>query len=83
MTGFVSGNMELLDLLLNNHVWLHPDSVNGTPLQIAAYLGNAEAVKSLLSCGTDVGKLNLLLHCLLMIVLFKSLLVLPWRYLYS
>ncbi|XP_047961797.1 ankyrin-1-like [Salvia hispanica] len=63
----LNGNMELLDLLLNNHVWLHPDSVNGTPLQIAAYLGNAEAVKSLLSCGTDpnlfctVGKSPLLL----------------------
>ncbi|XP_042029221.1 ankyrin-1-like isoform X2 [Salvia splendens] len=49
----LNGNMELLELLRNNSVLLNPESVNGTPLQIAASLGNAQAVKSLLSRGAN------------------------------
>ena len=57
---------------------LDEDSLDGTPLQIAASRGNLKAVKSLLYWDADVGKHNL--QSLPMIVLFKSLFVLSWHY---
>ncbi|KAL1537334.1 ankyrin-1-like isoform X1 [Salvia divinorum] len=47
------GNMELMELLLRNRVFVDAQSVVGTPLQIALSRGNAEAVKSLLSHGAN------------------------------
>ncbi|XP_042020524.1 ankyrin-2-like isoform X2 [Salvia splendens] len=47
-------NRELVELLLVEGAFPDPDSVDGTPLQIAVSLGNAEAVKSLLSHGANL-----------------------------
>ncbi|KAL1537335.1 ankyrin-1-like isoform X1 [Salvia divinorum] len=47
------GNLELMELLLNNRAPVDAQCVDGTPLQIAVSRGNVEAVKSLLSHGAN------------------------------
>ena len=54
-----------MELLRIKGAHIETDSVDGTPLQVAASRGNAEAVKSLLSHGANVGKQNFQLHFLL------------------
>ena len=65
-----------MELLRIKGAHIETDSVDRTPLQVAASRGNVEAVKSLLSHGANVGKQNFRLHFLLIIILFKSLFVL-------
>ncbi|XP_042020516.1 ankyrin-1-like isoform X2 [Salvia splendens] len=66
---------KVVDKLLLEGTFIDNDSAEGSPLQIAASRGNVQAVRALLALGADVGKHNLQLHCLSMIVLFKSLFV--------
>ncbi|KAL1568720.1 E3 ubiquitin-protein ligase mib1-like [Salvia divinorum] len=46
-------NKKLVELLLAEGAFVDADSLDGTPLQIAASRGNLDAIKSLLFCGAD------------------------------
>ena len=51
-----------MELLLNNGAPTEKDSVDGTPLQIAASRGQIKSIKLLLKYGAEVGKHNLEMH---------------------
>ena len=49
-----SGQLEIIDLLLENHAYIDAESPNGTtPLMMAAMYGSSAAVKLLLEAGAD------------------------------
>ena len=49
-----SGQLEIIDLLLENHAYIDAESPNKTtPLMMAAHYGTREAVKLLLQAGAD------------------------------
>lgn len=54
-----SGNLEILDLLLEHHAFIDAESPNGTtPLMMAAGYGTPAAVKLLLEAGADTAMKN-------------------------
>jgi ankyrin repeat protein len=54
-----SGNLEIMNLLLENYAYIDAESPNGTtPLMMAANYGSAAAVKLLLEAGADASLRN-------------------------
>jgi ankyrin repeat protein len=54
-----SGNLEVMDLLLEHHAFIDAESPNGTtPLMMAAMYGTTAAVKLLLEAGADTAMKN-------------------------
>jgi ankyrin repeat protein len=54
-----SGQLEIMDFLLENYAFIDAESPNGTtPLMMAAYYGSPQAVKLLLEAGADTAMKN-------------------------